>query len=129
MSLSCILHPSIANENFTLGACDGDAREEKPGDAMQDCEQQARPAPLEPFRLHRTRDTYVADVQACKDALYAGESYELCLTTALSRRSAAPHNALDLYYTLRRVSPAPYAAFMSFGDGGPQVRSFVHLSE
>lgn len=62
----------------------------------------------------------MADVQACKDALYAGESYELCLTTALSRRGA-PREPLELYTILRRLSPAPYAAFLSFGDEGPQV--------
>lgn len=61
------------------------------------------------------------DVQACKDALYAGESYELCLTTAMSRQGTL--DALQLYYTLRRLSPAPYAAFLSFGADGPQVCS------
>lgn len=63
----------------------------------------------------------MADVQACKDALYEGDSYELCLTTALSRSGPLP-DALHLYYTLRQHSPAPYAAFLSFGQGGPQVR-------
>ncbi len=72
------------------------------------------------FRLHRSKATYVADVQACKDALYEGDSYELCLTTALSR-SGPLLDPLHLYYTLRRHSPAPYAAFLSFGQGGPQV--------
>ncbi len=74
----------------------------------------------EPFRLHRSRSTYERDVQACKDALYEGESYELCLTTALSRDGPLP-DPLHLYYTLRRHSPAPYAAFLSFGESGPQV--------
>jgi hypothetical protein len=74
-----------------------------------------------PFRLHRPRAVYMEDVQACKDALYAGESYELCLTTALSRRGAC--DALSLYYTLRRLSPAPYSAFLAFGTEGPQVRA------
>ncbi len=59
-------------------------------------------------------------MQACKDALYEGESYELCLTTALSRDGPVP-DPLHLYYTLRQHSPAPYAAFLSFGESGPQV--------
>lgn len=87
---------------------------------MQACGHATTPSKIEPFHLHRTREVYMADVQACKDALYAGESYELCLTTALSRRGA-PLKALDLYKILRRVSPAPYAAFLSFGQDGPQV--------
>lgn len=72
------------------------------------------------FHLHHPRLAYINNVQACKDALYAGESYELCLTTALSR--PAPTDPLQLYYTLRRRSPAPYAAFLSFGATGPHVR-------
>ena len=71
------------------------------------------------FHLHHPRLAYIKNVQACKDALYAGESYELCLTTALSRPEAI--DPLQLYYTLRRRSPAPYAAFLSFGASGPHV--------
>ena len=62
-------------------------------------------------------------MQACKDALYEGNSYELCLTTALSRDGPLP-DPLHLYYTLRQHSPAPYAAFLSFGESGPQVTLF-----
>ncbi len=115
--LACLLY-------FAAVMCFGwlvHASEREPGTAMQTCERVERQPEIEPFRLHRTRDTYMADVQACKDALYAGESYELCLTTALSRRGA-PRKALDLYTILRRLSPAPYAAFLSFGDEGPRVR-------
>ena len=78
----------------------------------------------EPFRLHRSRSTYVRDVQACKDALYEGDSYELCLTTALSRDGPVP-DPLHLYSTLRQHSPAPYAAFLSFGEGGPHVSGYI----
>ena len=51
-------------------------------------------------------------------ALHDGESYELCLTTALECQQ--PVDAFELYRTLRRVNPAPYAAWLSF-SGGPQV--------
>ena len=72
-----------------------------------------------PFRLRRTRERYLADVEACLAAMCAGESYELCLTTALARCPAP--DAAQLYSALRRINPAPYAAFLAFGDGGPQV--------
>lgn len=108
MQRSPSVHESVNTKRDVLQALSGQASTEgkhgKPG----------------PFRLHRSRATYVADVQTCKDALYEGDSYELCLTTALSR-AGPPPDALGLYYTLRRHSPAPYAAFLSFGDGGPQV--------
>lgn len=40
-------------------------------------------------------------------ALRDGDSYEVCLTTMLSRTGAP--DAVALYRTLRRVNPAPYA--------------------
>lgn len=49
-------------------------------------------------------------------ALYAGESYEVCLTTALARRGAPPPHAL--YASLRAINPAPYAAWLHFGPSG-----------
>jgi para-aminobenzoate synthetase len=48
-------------------------------------------------------------------ALYDGESYEVCLTTMLSRRGAP--DAVQLYRTLRAINPAPYAAWLRFGAG------------
>ena len=49
-----------------------------------------------------------------RQALYDGESYELCLTTALTAEQQVP--ALSLYHTLRQLNPAPYAAWLAFGD-------------
>ncbi len=47
-------------------------------------------------------------------ALYDGESYELCLTTAHTAKQQV--SALSLYQTLRRINPAPYAAWLAFSD-------------
>ena len=52
-------------------------------------------------------------------ALHDGESYELCLTTALELQQRV--DAFELYLILRNLNPAPYAAWLSFSDG-PQVR-------
>ena len=81
----------------------------------------AAPKVPPPFAVQRGRATYLADVSACLDALAAGESYELCLTTALRRAPACVGDALGLYRTLRSVNPAPYAAFLAFGDAGPRI--------
>lgn len=46
-----------------------------------------------------------------------GESYEVCLTTqfrAPPPRAAPPPSPLALHLALRRVNPAPYAAFLHF---------------
>ena len=79
------------------------------------------------FQPRHPRQAYIEHVQACKEALYAGESYELCLTNALSRHMAP--KPLQLYYALRRRSPAPYAAFLSFGASGPHVSLLLASAE
>ncbi|MFB6843594.1 aminodeoxychorismate synthase component I [Streptomyces sp. NPDC056373] len=73
----------------------------------------ADPGAAEPW-LVRDRATYLADIEACRQALRAGTSYEVCLTNAA--RLPAPPDALEFYRTLRRDNPAPYAAFLRFGE-------------
>jgi para-aminobenzoate synthetase len=73
-------------------------------------------APGEPvdFGLARPRERYLDDIAACKRRLRDGDSYEICLT---NRVVAAPAPApLSLYRALRRVNPAPYAAFLRLGE-------------
>ncbi|GGY02626.1 chorismate-binding protein [Streptomyces djakartensis] len=64
--------------------------------------------------LARDRARYLADIEACRRELLAGTSYEICLTNAA--RLPAPPDAFDFYRTLRRDNPAPYAAFLRFGE-------------
>ncbi|MFD5480994.1 aminodeoxychorismate synthase component I, partial [Streptomyces hawaiiensis] len=73
----------------------------------------ADPGAAEPW-LVRDRATYLADIEACRRALRSGTSYEVCLTNAA--RIPAPPDALEFYRTLRRDNPAPYAAFLRFGE-------------
>lgn len=54
-------------------------------------------------------------------ALYAGDSYELCLTTSLVKHTLSPLNAWRLYQRLRTTNPAPYAAWLRGPPGGPTV--------
>lgn len=68
---------------------------------------------VEPW-LVRDRATYLADIAACRRELAAGTSYEICLTNAATL--PAPDDAYGFYRALRRVNPAPYAAFLRFGD-------------
>lgn len=69
----------------------------------------ASPASVERALL-TTRERYRADVRRCLEHLRDGDSYEICLTTRA--RTPATEPALDSYRRLRRVSPAPYAAFL-----------------
>ena len=66
------------------------------------------------FRLSRSHEQYVEDVATCKQRLIEGETYEVCLANKVIA-GAAP-DPLPLYRTLRRVNPAPFSAFLRFGD-------------
>ncbi|MFE3826787.1 aminodeoxychorismate synthase component I [Streptomyces sp. NPDC059092] len=65
-------------------------------------------------RLVRSRDQYLADIGECDRRLREGVSYEICLTNKL--RLPAPANDLAYYQRLRRLNPAPYAAFLRLGE-------------
>ncbi|BBC38921.1 Aminodeoxychorismate synthase, component I [Streptomyces graminofaciens] len=86
------------------------------------------PRAAEPW-LVRDRATYLADIEACKTELNAGTSYEVCLTNAV--RLPAPYDPYDFYRVLRRTNPAPYAAFLRFGDldvAGSSPERFLRIT-
>ncbi|KAL4944699.1 hypothetical protein BDV06DRAFT_75256 [Aspergillus oleicola] len=67
--------------------------------------------------------TYLNQVEACKDELRAGESYELCLTCETSITLPAPDTATEriefpwkLYKRLRKYNPAAFSAFARLGN-------------
>ncbi|WP_433492078.1 aminodeoxychorismate synthase component I [Nocardia grenadensis] len=64
--------------------------------------------------LVRGRTRYLRDIADCRAALRAGESYEITLTDQLV--FPATSGGLDVYRTLRRANPAPYSAYLRFGD-------------
>ncbi|MFD8300851.1 aminodeoxychorismate synthase component I [Streptomyces sp. NPDC059690] len=79
--------------------------------------------------LVRDRTRYLADIEDCRRELRAGTSYEICLTNAA--RLPAPPDAYDFYRVLRRVNPAPYAAFLRFGDvdvAGSSPERFLRIT-
>jgi para-aminobenzoate synthetase len=70
-------------------------------------------APAE-LRLRRSRRRYLDDIAACKRYLAAGHSYEICLTNKVLADGVA--DPLALYRVLRRANPAPFGAYLRFGD-------------
>jgi para-aminobenzoate synthetase len=66
------------------------------------------------FRCGRGRERYLADIARSQAELAAGESYEVCLTDQIST-DASP-DPFALYRQLRRSNPAPFAAFLRFGE-------------
>jgi para-aminobenzoate synthetase len=65
-------------------------------------------------RLEQDRETYLAGIDACRLALEAGETYEVCLTNRV--RLPPVSDPLDFYLWQRGRNPAPYAAFLRYGD-------------
>jgi para-aminobenzoate synthetase len=80
------------------------------GRVRQPVVDQLGPAALE---LSRDEGEYLGAIEACKRALADGESYELCLTNRV--RTRTDRSPFELYRSLRRVNPAPYAAFLRLG--------------
>jgi len=67
-----------------------------------------------------TKDGYIAKIKAAKEHLYAGDSYELCLTAQTrisipvnpSKVSPNTSTSWERYQTLRKSNPAPYSAYI-----------------
>ncbi len=71
-------------------------------------------------QLVRSRDRYLAEIEECGRLLAEGETYEVCLTNAVQAELGAgetdPPDPLELYRALRRANPAPFSAYLRFGD-------------
>ena len=79
------------------------------------------PAPLTPpapgalsFTPREGRDAYLANIAACLQEIFEGETYEVCLTTELHSDGAI--DPLAAYRALRARNPAPHAALLRLGD-------------
>jgi para-aminobenzoate synthetase len=70
-------------------------------------------SPVE-FRLSRDHETYIDDIERVRDYLRDGESYEVCLTNKIWTDAVV--DPLRLYRTLRHINPAPFSAWLRFGD-------------
>ncbi|MBW4719995.1 aminodeoxychorismate synthase component I [Saccharothrix obliqua] len=66
-----------------------------------------------PVRLRHDRDHYLKLVDACLEAVAAGESYEVCLSNTATWRGVL--DPWEAYRFLRAESPAPFAALLRFG--------------
>jgi para-aminobenzoate synthetase len=66
------------------------------------------------FRLSRSHERYLEDIGICHQRLLEGETYEVCLTNKITAESQA--EPLALYRTLRRINPAPFSAYLRFGE-------------
>jgi para-aminobenzoate synthetase len=66
------------------------------------------------FHLSRSHQEYIADIHQCLHEIHEGETYQVCLTNQIQTDTTP--KPLTLYRVLRRINPAPYAAFFRFSD-------------
>jgi para-aminobenzoate synthetase len=66
------------------------------------------------FRLSRSPQIYRENIAQCLQEIHEGETYQVCLTNQL--KTEATPDPLAFYRTLRRINPAPYSAFLKFGE-------------
>lgn len=82
------------------------------------------------YRLSRSYEIYLDNIKRCKQKLYNGESYEICLTNQLNVSTNA--RPLDIYLILRKINPAPFAAYLKFDQlailsSSPE--QFLHIGQ
>ncbi len=65
-------------------------------------------------RLADGPDQYARKVQACQRELASGESYQICLSTEFSIPCRV--SPYETYRALRALNPAPFAAYLRFGE-------------
>ncbi|MEU9177982.1 aminodeoxychorismate synthase component I [Streptomyces sp. NPDC048550] len=71
-------------------------------------------APSGEIRLRHDRGAYLDLIDSCLEEIAAGETYEVCLTNMAE--ADARLDPWAAYRTLRRTSPAPFAALLQFGE-------------
>ncbi|OWZ59874.1 para-aminobenzoate synthetase [Cryptococcus neoformans c45] len=70
-------------------------------------------SPLPKFHPTSSSDAYQKQIDACREAIRQGESYELTLTTSFSSTPLS-FDPFALYLHLRKFNPAYYSTYMSF---------------
>ncbi|MEN8008413.1 MAG: aminodeoxychorismate synthase component I [Candidatus Krumholzibacteriota bacterium] len=94
---------------------------EEPGSRAGRSHGWRRPAPPEiggagslPVRAHFNKDEYCAAVQECRDHIFEGDVFEVCLTHRLEMD--LPGDPWELFGILREINPAPFASWLQFPD-------------
>jgi len=67
-----------------------------------------------PPKPRLSRSEYIERIHRCLAYLREGQAYELCLTNQLDLETDIP--GLRYYEILRQLNPAPYSAYLRFGD-------------
>jgi len=82
----------------------------------------SEPRPLEPLRVDGkasarpicAKEQYLREIAYCREVLRRGDSYQICLSNQFAVESEI--EPFEAYRRLRRANPAPYAAYLDFGQ-------------
>jgi para-aminobenzoate synthetase len=67
------------------------------------------------FRLNHDRAAHLDEIRLALQWIGEGQTYQVCLTNELSCEVSL--DPFDLYRTLRRINPAPFAAYLRWPGG------------
>jgi para-aminobenzoate synthetase len=106
----------LENTLWIVSCGEPDHETEKRIAALKDCPppSPSSPSAPAPFELATEHDEYIRLIAECQARIAAGESYEICLTNQLRVRTGI--SPLAYYETLRQLNPAPFSAYLHFGD-------------
>ena len=68
------------------------------------------------WSTNKTSDGYKADIQKTLDYIYAGEIYQANISRRFEALLPDSFNHFSHYEYLRKINPAPFSAYMNFGD-------------
>ncbi|WP_417562625.1 anthranilate synthase component I family protein [Microbacterium sp.] len=71
-------------------------------------------APARPVRSRHTPDEYAALIERCRDAIRAGDAYQLCLTTRFAVEGDI--DAVATFLALRAATPAHHGGIIRIGE-------------
>jgi para-aminobenzoate synthetase component 1 len=109
---SALLYESTSDEPLVTGA-----RADKYSDVLKASLQELRPPsppPDAPGRATMSTVEYLRKVARVKEHILEGDIYQANLTTRFD--IDCPLDPWNVYRHLRRVNPAPFSAFLDFGD-------------
>lgn len=68
------------------------------------------------FAARDSEVSYKSKISRAQHEIAEGNTYEVCLTTALAAELPAPLDPQQAYLALRRRNPAPFASYLRFGS-------------
>ncbi len=83
------------------------------------------------FAVRDSASAYKDKISRAQTEISDGNSYEVCLTTALTASTAVPLDPLRIYRQLRRRNPAPFASYLRFGTlavAGSSPERFLRIT-